>query len=182
MIFESIQLLSRQLNDYLKLRFKLSEDIVFVSPVKDENKSFPNRVSISLVGLERESAAGIQFQRKRISDSSFAESAPSWQINLNLLISVIFQEKLYEESLRLFSGVVSFIQKNNLLRLGAEGRSVSLEVVNLSVNELSNLWSFCGENYYPSLVCKMRLIEVDSEEINDLSYIISKPEETAGIK
>lgn len=176
MIFEALQLLSSQLNDYLKVRFRLTEDIVYISPIKDPGKSFPNRVGITLVGMERETAGGISFQRRTVSDSSSAQSAPSWQVSLNVLISVIFQEKQYEESLRLFSAVVAFIQKNNMVRAASEGLAFSLEVVNLSMHELSNLWSICGENYYPSVVCKIRILEVDAGEIIDLSYIVSKPE------
>lgn len=182
MIFKAIQLLSGQLNDYLKLQFRLTEDIVFISPIKDSAKNFPNRVGITVVGLERETAGGISFQRKVISETASAQSAPSWQVSLNVLISVIFQEKQYEESLRLFSAVVAFIQKNNMVRSSNEGLSFSLEVMNLSMHELSNLWSICGENYYPSVVCKIRLLEVDAGEIIDLSHLITKPEQNTGLK
>lgn len=182
MIFKAIQLLSGQLNDYLKLQFRLTEDIVFISPIKDPAKNFPNRVGITVVGLERETAGGISFQRKMISETASAQSAPSWQVSLNVLISVIFQEKQYEESLRLFSAVVAFIQKNNMVRSSNEGISFSLEVMNLTMHELSNLWSICGENYYPSVVCKIRLLEVDAGEIIDLSHLITKPEQNTELQ
>ncbi len=182
MIFEALQLLSGQLNDYLKIRFRLTEDIVFISPIKDTAKAFPNRVALTLVGVERETAGGVSFQRRSLSDSTSVQSTPSWQINLNVLISAIFQEKQYEESLRLFSAVVAFIQKNNMVRSANEGIVFSLEVMNLTMHELSNLWSISGENYYPSLVCKIRVLEVDAGEIMDLSYIISKPETNAALK
>lgn len=182
MIFEAIQLLAGQLNDFLKIRFRLTEDIVFISPIKDPAKAFPNRVGITLVGLERETAAGVSFQRRNISDSSSAQSAPSWQVSLNVLISVIFQEKQYEESLRLFSAVVAFIQKNNMVRSSGEGISFSLEVVNLSMHELSNLWSISGENYYPSVVCKIRLLQVDAGEIIDLSHLVSSQQRNTELK
>lgn len=182
MIFEALQLLSGQLNDYLKIRFRLTEDIVFISPIKDPAKAFPNRVALTLVGVERETAGGLSFQRRSLSNSTSVQSTPSWQINLNVLISAIFQEKQYEESLRLFSAVVAFIQKNNMVRSANEGIVFSLEVMNLTMHELSNLWSISGENYYPSLVCKIRVLEVDAGEIMDLSYIISKPETNAELK
>jgi len=182
MIFEALQLLSGQLNDYLKIRFRLTEDIVFISPIKDTAKAFPNRVALTLVGVERETAGGLSFQRRSLSNSTSVQSTPSWQINLNVLISAIFQEKQYEESLRLFSAVVAFIQKHNLVRSANEGIVFSLEVMNLTMHELSNLWSISGENYYPSLVCKIRVLEVDAGEIMDLSYIISKPETNAELK
>lgn len=182
MIFEAIQLLSQQLNDYLKVRFRLTEDIVFISPIKDPSKSFPNRVGITIVGVERETAGGVSFQRRVVSESTSAQSVPGWQISLNVLISVIFQEKQYEESLRLFSAVIAFIQKNNMVRSANEDISFSLEVMNMTMHELSNLWSICGENYYPSVVCKIRLLTVDAGEIIDLSHLISRPEQTSDLR
>lgn len=182
MIFEAIQLLSQQLNDYLKIRFRLTEDIVFISPIKDPSKSFPNRVGITIVGVERETAGGVSFQRRVVSESVSAQSVPAWQISLNVLISVIFQEKQYEESLRLFSAVIAFIQKNNMVRSANEDIHFSLEVMNMTMHELSNLWSICGENYYPSVVCKIRLLAVDAGEIVDLSYLVSKPEQTTDLR
>ncbi|MMZ71029.1 hypothetical protein D1872_342480 [compost metagenome] len=54
--------------------------------------------------------------------------------------------------------------------------------MNLTMHELSNLWSICGENYYPSVVCKIRLLEVDAGEIIDLSHLITKPEQNTELK
>jgi hypothetical protein len=182
MIFQSLQLLCERLNGYLRLRFRLTEDIVFLSPVKDTNNAYPNRVSVTVVGMDRDTSAGISFQRKSVSDSVSAQSAPAWQVSLNVLLSVVFQDKQYEESLRLFAALVGFVQKNNLVRSGDDDHTFSLEVVNLTINELSNLWSVCGETYYPSLLCRIRVLTVDSDEITDLSYVISQPEPNTDLK
>jgi len=177
MIYKNLKLLSQQLNDYLKLCFRLKEDIVYLSSVKDTDKVLPsNRVSMSVLGLERETAGGMSFNRKTLSESAGGKIVPSWQVSVNVLISVIFQEKQYEESLHVFSALVSFLQKNNLIHVAETGNSFSLEPVNLTINELSNLWSICGENYYPSVYCKMRVMTVDEQEITDLSYAISSPD------
>ena len=69
-----------------------------------------------------------------------------------------------------------------MIRSSGEGISFSLEVVNLSMHELSNLWSISGENYYPSVVCKIRLLQVDAGEIIDLSHIISSPQQNTELK
>lgn len=182
MIFEALQLLSGQLNDYLKIQFRLTEDIVFISPIKDSSKSFPNRVGITLAGVERETTVSGHRTFTPVSDSSFGSTNPTMFINLNVLISVIFQEKQYEESIHILSAVIAFIQKNQLVRSGNEGILFPMEIMNLSMHELSNLWSISGENYFPSVVCKIRMLEVKSEEIMDLSYIISKPEGNTQLK
>lgn len=182
MIFDALKLLSMQLNQYLKGRFGFNEDIAILSPVKDSDRAFPNRVSIAVVGMERETAGGISFQRRNLSGEAAGNSSPSWQVSVNVLLSVIFQEKQYEESLRVFSALVAFVQNNHLVRSPGSGHAFSLEPVNLSIHELSNLWSICGENYYPSIMCKLRLLVVDENEITDLSYLVTQPETGTELK
>jgi Pvc16 N-terminal domain len=183
MIYTSLQLLSSQLNEYLRLSFKLKEDIVYLSPVKDQDKVFPsNRVSVSLVGLERETSRGLNFQRTAVSDSAAKLSAPSWQINLQVLISAIFQDKQYEEALQIFSGILRFIQKNNMVTSQNNATSFSIDVLNLSAQELANLWGVCGGSYYPSILCRLRLLAVDEAEILELSGVMRSSELNSGIK
>jgi hypothetical protein len=182
MIFEVLQKLSVQLNDYLKIRFRLTEDIVFISPVKDPSKSFPNRVAISLIGVERETVISTYTPVRAVSDTTFGSVNPPIWINLNVLISVIFHEKQYEESIQLLSGVMSFIQRNTLLQIGDESKKITLEIINLNMYEISNLWSNAGESYFPSVICKIRGTEVTGNEIYDISYTISKPESNTDLK
>lgn len=183
MIYKALQIVTEQLNGYLKLSFKLREDIAFLSPIKDADKVYPsNRVSITLVGLERETSGGISFQRTVISDNAVKRTAPAWQMNVNILISVIFQDRQYEESLQILSAVLSFIQKNNMITSQDQSVSFAIDPVNLSIHELSNLWGICGDSYFPSMVCRLRVLTVDENEILDLSGIMKSRELTTGVK
>lgn len=183
MIYKALQIVTEQLNGYLKLSFKLREDIAFLSPIKDADKVYPsNRVSITLVGLERETSGGISFQRTVISDNAVKRTAPPWQMNVNILISVIFQDRQYEESLQILSAVLSFIQKNNMITSQDQSVSFAIDPVNLSIHELSNLWGICGDSYFPSMVCRLRVLTVDENEILDLSGIMKSRELTTGVK
>jgi hypothetical protein len=53
----------------------------------------------------------------------------------------------------------------------------AIEPVNLSFHELSNLWGIFGGIYYPSVLCRIRTLTVDEQEITDLSGIIMGKEE-----
>ncbi len=183
MIYKTLTLLTRHLNEYLKLCFKLTEDIAFLCPLKETGNSFPsNRISVSMVGIERESGGGISFNRQQVSQNQSRKTAPSWQINVYVLFSSVFQEKQYEESLQVLSGVLSFIQKNNLFTIQGTAVPFAVEPVNLSFHEQSNLWGILGGSYYPSLLCKIRVLSVDEQEILDLSTIIGKPETKVGMR
>jgi hypothetical protein len=183
MIYKALQLVTEQLNGYLKLSFKLRDDIAFLSPIKDADKVYPsNRVSVTLIGLERETSGGINFQRTVISDSTVKRTAPAWQMNVNILISVIFQDKQYEDSLQMLSGILSFIQKNNMITSQDQATSFAIDPVNLSIQELANLWGICGDSYFPSMACRLRVLTVDENEILDLSGIMKTRDLTTGTK
>lgn len=183
MIYKALQLVTEQLNGYLKLSFKLREDIAFLSPIKDVDKVYPsNRVSVTLIGLERETSGGISFQRTAISGSAVKRTAPAWQMNVNILISVIFQDKQYEESLQMLSAVVSFIQKNNMILSQDQATSFAIDPVNLSIQELANLWGICGDSYFPSIACRLRVLTVDEQEILDMSSLMKTSDIKTGNK
>lgn len=183
MIFQVLTSLTQQINDYLKLHYKLKEDIAFLSPAKDSTNTFPsNRISLFILNIEKENAGGLNFNRQSVSDTGLRKTAPSWQVNIYLLIAAIFVEKQYAESLQIMSGVLSFIQRNNRLTMQGGGNSIAIEPVNLSFQELSNVWSIFGGSYYPSLVCKIRTITIDEAETLDMSTAIGQQDIESGLK
>lgn len=184
MLSKILSLLILQMNDYLKLRFRLREDIVFASPpVKDTVSSFPaNRISISIINLEKENMGGIPHSQQAVAGSLSKKTAVTWQINAYLLVAAVFLEKQYSESVQLLSGALSFLQKNNQYSVANSSKKLTTEVVNMSFQELSNLWSVCGGSYYPSVICKVRGIEIDESEIVDFSGVISQHDVNPEIK
>ncbi|MBB4036636.1 hypothetical protein GGR21_002542 [Dysgonomonas hofstadii] len=177
MLHKSLIYITRLLNDYLRLRFKLTNDIAFLTSPKESDNTFPaNRIGISMINLERETVTGISFNRKQVDSRQFRQSAPSWQLNIYILFAAIFQGKQYEDGIQILSGVLSFVQKNHMLTLQESGTTLSIEPVNLSFHELSNIWSICGGTYHPSIVCKLRALTVNEQEISDMSVAIGNEE------
>lgn len=62
------------------------------------------------------------------------------------------------------------------------GTMLSIEPVNLSFQEQSNLWSIHGGTYYPSILCKIRLLTMDEQEVTDLSTIIASSDTHSIVK
>lgn len=179
MLHKTLTYITGQLNEYLRLRFRLTNDIAFLAPPKESGNAISsNRVGISMVGVERETGAGISFNRQQVSDGQSKRSAPGWQLNIFILFAAVFRDKQYEESLQILSGILSFIQKNNVITIQESGITFSIEPVNLSFHEQSNLWGICGGTYYPSIICKLRMLTVDEQEILDLSSVIGNEELT----
>lgn len=183
MLYKVLVHFTQLLNNHLKLCFKLTEDIAFLCPVKDSGSVLPaNRIGVSFVNMERETGSGIHFKHQSTENNYSRKTPPSWQLNIYVLISAIFSEKQYAESLQLFSGTISFLQKNNLLEIQDTASVFTIEPVNLSFHEQSNLWGILGGNYYPSILCKIRVLMVDEQEIIDLSAIIGQPETNSKLK
>ncbi|MDR2084107.1 MAG: DUF4255 domain-containing protein [Bacteroidales bacterium] len=182
MINLAVTTFSSLLSDYLKKVFKLNEDIVTIVPLINQEKTIPsNKIHIFLTNIERETGSGIKFGQQK-SGNYYKSGGPSWQLNLYLMIAAVFNEKQYEESLTIMSGVTMFLQSNNSFLITNTVTNINVEPVNLSFSELSNLWSICGNMYYPSLLCKLRTLNIDSEEIKHFGRIIKQKDVVADKK
>ncbi|NDV67371.1 Pvc16 family protein [Dysgonomonas sp. 25] len=69
-------------------------------------------------------------------------------------------------------------QSNNTIGIPQSSISFSIEPVNLSFNESSNLWSFMGGSYYPPILCEIRTLKVNSEEVKQLRRVINRKDIT----
>ena len=180
MISLALTTLSSLLSDYLKRSFRLNEDIVSLQPPVSAEKSLPdNKIHLFPINIERETGAGIKFNQRTVSNEYYQKGAPSLFLNLYTVIAATFNEKQYEESLLLMSGVASFLQSNNLFLLPQTDTQISIEIENLSLTELSNIWSINGNRQYPAFICKLRNIIIDGNEIKHIGKLINQKEVNA---
>ncbi|MDR0687884.1 MAG: DUF4255 domain-containing protein, partial [Prevotellaceae bacterium] len=159
---------------YLRRAFRLNEEIVSLQPPAGSASALAadNKVHLFLANVERETAGGIAFNRQATSGAHFQLSLPAWQLNVYVMIAAVFSEKQYDEALKLLSGAAAFVQANNQLSLPGTSELLYVEPVNLSFGELSNLWSIYGNQYYPSLLCKLRNVAIDSSEIREIGSVV----------
>jgi hypothetical protein len=177
MIATTLTSLSARLTEHLKRVFRLDEDIVLLQPVTNSLQTSPtNRIHLFPVNLERETAGGIGFNRKTMSNKHFKQTSPSWLLNVYVMIAAVFGEKRYGEGLQFLDGVAVFLQTNNSFHLSQFDAYIGIETVNVSFQELSNLWSVCGGVYYPSFLCKLRNLTVDSGEIRRIGTLTKRIE------
>ena len=77
-----------------------------------------------------------------------------------LVVSLVNLER---EALSVLSDALTFIQSLPRFEVGNE--SYTLELVPMSTTDLHNIWTTMGGQYYPSFICKVRGLTVDSAEI-----------------
>lgn len=128
-----------------------------------EEGSVPNKMIVSLLNVEKEGAAGRRGESKGSGGSALVQGAPAWHLNVWFMVAAVFSERRYGEALKMLSASIGFLQQNVLLT--EEGRTYVIELMTLDMQGLTNLWSIQGGRYYPSVVCRIRMLTFDSEEV-----------------
>jgi len=106
-------------------------------------------------------------------------------LNLHIVLAANFKANHYEESLKYLSKAIGFFQDHSVfdrtsspdLANGLEKLIVDIE--NLGLQELSNLWSFLGCKYVPSVMYKVRTVALGSGYSYYRPYVIHVPEDAA---
>lgn len=166
MIDVAIHSVGEELNEFLRTKFSLNEDRVIVSnlvnpdgsrAVKDENK-----VIITLAGIEHEKLA----TPKSGNIVSPGGSQPVY-LNLFLLFSAAFNERLNMEALKFVSAIIAFFQSKKVFTpqncpgLPNSVEKLVFDIYNLDFREQSNLWSYLGAKYMPSIFYRVRMVMID---------------------
>lgn len=140
------------------------------SPVKE------GLISVSLLNIERDTSAGIHFAQKQISLQHLSKGNPIWHINFHIIIAATFPTANYTQSLKLMMDVMKIIQLNHILEFDNPTAQYTIEPVNLSFHELANVWGLAGGSYHPSLVCKVKSITIDGENVLGIDTTIQEKE------
>jgi len=166
MLDTTLAFLSDQLNGYLDSRYPSNERHVVLAGLCNLDGTVPgvieNKVVLSLVNIEREAAAGSSNAQPRLDNSSFARMSPALNLNLYLLLSASFGNN-YQESLKLLSAVLGYFQSKPVFTPQSAPTfprgldRLTMEIVNLDIQSLNNLWGNIGGKYLPSVLYKARM-------------------------
>lgn len=174
MIHTVLNTLAEKMNEFLTSYYRRAERMVEVGaiePTTDEESS--DKIILSVVNIERETAMGISAAYQKTSSTQLHQKSAPWHLNIQIMVAAVFAPKRYEESLKVLSDCISFLQQESLLYL-AEGQKIALEPVTLGIQELSNVWSILGGHYYPSILCKARMVSFDGSEIKQIKPRITE--------
>ena len=163
---------AERLDEFLRERFPQPEGIVEIAFIGASSETKKNKLLISLVGIERESAIGISSTRNNRS-SIGTEGVPLLNMNLNLILAAVYDEKRYIESLSVLSETLLFVQATP--SFVHNRTSYTLEIVSPSSQELNNTWTSLGGQYYPSILCKLKGLVFDAREIRQTNKELANP-------
>lgn len=179
MIDNALASVISELNAFLNAKFALGEEERAILSnlvnldgsvsVKDEN-----RVVVSFISIEQERLA-----TPKVTNITPIGGKEPIYLNVFVLFSMVFNESLNMEALKFLSAVISFFQSKNVFtpqntpRLDNSVEKLTFEIFNQTFHEQSNMWSFLGAKYVPSILYKVRLIVIDEGamtfEVSDVS-------------
>lgn len=171
MIHQVVPIIVGELNDFFQHRFDTAEDKVVMGNITNQDGSIAiegeNKVVVSLINIEKDGSNQFAGQ------GHASGTNPPVHINLYLMFGAYFNTHNYIEALKFVSGVVGFFQgkptfnHHNTPMFPNDATQVRMEIVNIDFRELSNLWATLGAKYIPSVIYRLRTLNMDEDNISD---------------
>lgn len=190
MINGAINQLAIELNEFLRNTFNLEENIVVVSNTVEQDGSLPlqanNKVTLSLINIEREtfSQRGGGINGGAAYSRAVVNNEPVY-LNLYVMVSICFGGNNYLESMKFLGNAIAFFQRRpvfdhaNTPEMDDRIEKLVMDIENLSIQDLSNLWGVLGGKYYPSVLYRVRMVTIDPGDVRDQAVTISGTPESA---
>lgn len=171
MIHNVVTSIGYRLDEFIKNRLSISDDTVIISSLVDVkgnlNQDIENKVAVFLLHIEEE----------KVSKNGYSLSSPGMpppvMISIYLMFSAYFPNFNYIESLRYISLVIEFFQSNNVFTGGNTSTlsgnidKITVEISDISIDDINKLWGNIGANYIPSVAYKVKYIRFDGQSITD---------------
>lgn len=173
MIRKILTYYAEQLEEYLSRFHRRSEGLTMVSMIGNSTEERPNKIVVSLLNIEREVTEGIATPLQRTTNGGYVHRQSPLLLNLNIILAAVFDEHLYDESLSLLSDTLGFIQSTPKFEINRTGYTI--EVMNFSTQDMNNVWTLLGGQYYPSVVCKIRRLTIDTNTVSGTGRTTDQP-------
>ncbi len=164
MINNVMSVISDKINETLNNRFSQTRGLVIptsLHEIEDEsNTDLHNKLLLTIANIEQERLSSRHNPR--------GYNKPI-NLYLHLLLSSNFEQSNYEEGLQILSAAISFFQytaifnHENTPNLASNVDKLVFEMINLNVQELSQLWGVHGGKYLPSVLYRVRMVTIMEE-------------------
>lgn len=189
MIYEILQIITEELNDYLEGNEVALANIADANSEGNSSGSFPE-ISLSLINLQEE------FALKNTRNNSVRGTSVSYKnpkIYLNLFVLFSLNKSTYTESLKSLAKIIAFFQGKKVFTQansnydkveGAENiKSFKFitELYTPSFEELNFIWGTLGGKQNPSVLYKITLLEIERDAVTKEGTVISEMNKNATI-
>ncbi len=166
MIYEVLQTLTDNLNVYFRTKLKIQEDKAELSAIINQDGTIAlqseNKVLVTLFNIERESfsASPGNVGRQKLS------------LNIFVIFSCHFSNSNYSEAIRFLDLIITYFEENYTLEVQNiyDGNNkIKIEIETFNLEKVQNIWSTIGAKYLPSVIYKLRMIVVDSNNVSSFT-------------
>ncbi|WP_264522948.1 DUF4255 domain-containing protein [Flavobacterium sp. N502536] len=189
MIFEVIQIIAEQVNNYLDEigleKTVVAENIAFLESQNETvSGNLEDKVALTLINLDEEATLK-NFPNHRIeNDRTIYKNSV---INLNLYLLFSANRNIYINSLNDISKIIAFFQgkklftqantiynRNNVAMTNIENFRFTIELYTPTFEELNYIWGTLGGKQLPSALYKVSMIQIERNIAQGEGQLISK--------
>ena len=185
MIDAAINLIASSTNQHLMRTYGLHEDVVVVSNILEQDGTVAthvdNKIVVSLVNIEKDSLPLSQQNINASTASRMSVVNSPIHFNLYLMFASYFSGSNYQEGLKFLSNTITYFQGQSVFdHQNSPGmdRAIDklvLDVQNLSLDDLSNLWGILSGKYLPSVLYRVRMVSCDANAVRGQTPEVSEP-------
>lgn len=181
MISLALHTIHDALNTHLKQAFRLQKDTVLMHTLYE---SKTNLVDANALGF---TIVNIEVENNRKSNSQFvkhglnvSQQYPPTNLNIYVLISACFKTEQYLEGLHWLSEAIGFFQSKpvfdsrNTPGLPKEIEKLTMELVNVDIQEQGHFWSALSSKYLPSVIYKMKQVSITESKMKAILPAVQK--------
>ncbi len=163
----------------------IREDLVVVSRMLEndgkEYEGATNKLNIFLVNMERDSMVQNHAVPEFRGDRAVVPQKKVF-LNLYFVIAANFKGGNYVDSLRYLSKAVAFFMDHSFFDRSTSPdmpdglEKIAIDMENLNMQELNNLWGTIGAKYVPSVVYRLKTVALGGNYSYYQPYVIRLPE------
>ncbi|GAA5216524.1 DUF4255 domain-containing protein [Corallincola platygyrae] len=171
----ALSFVTDELNSYLKAKTGITDDVVKLGQVIDDNGKYAlskESVALTLVNIEQETTT-----RQQLPESSFVQgqnvTLPP-ELRLNLYLMFVARFTLYDQALKYLSHIMNFFQTRPLFSsddypaLDPKLARLSLDLQSPNYDQLNQIWAYLGGKHLPSALYKMRVVALRDQDAPDI--------------
>lgn len=182
MIYEILQIISEELNDYLEENSVALANIADAEVEGNSPGNFPD-IALSLINLQEEFALK-NTRNDYVSGNTVTYKNPKVYLNLFILFSI--DKSSYTESLKSLTKIIEFFQgKKVFTQANSNYQNVDgieniksfkfiTELYTPSFEELNFIWGTLGGKQKPSVLYKITLLEIERDLVAKEGAVISE--------
>lgn len=190
MIFHAVKIVANELNNFLNAISSNADDNVVLSNIAfheaEREKNVKDKVAVSIAKIQEERTLKNKENRRRNPVTGMlGYHNPKVVINVFLLFS--FNSWTYEHALVYLSRTIKFFQSKNIYtHLNTkpldeipedeqlESFKFILDLYSPSFEEINHLWSIHGGKQIPFVMYKMRLLELEYQQVQEERGLIKE--------